>query len=428
MSTACIISLIVLIAIIVIGMVFNINLGLLGIIGAYICGCFLAGMQPMALINTWPITLMFQGMCALMFFSFATNNGALELMATKVVNKFGKMPYLIPVVLYVILAVIAAMGVGAGVVFFMAVPVCIIAKKIHMKPTLTAITMISGINTGAWFITGNDGILASGILASAGFAAEDLSALSVCLGKNYIIAGIFIFILGYIIFGGWKCTALEEQEIADFTPKQKQSLILTFIMVLVYVVPTLLNLIVDNTFVALVAGKLNIAFVAIIFTLIGVLMKLDTFDNAVKSVPWNTFMVVCGMGMMISVCVEVGLIESVSAIISANVSDAILPYVLTITGGVMSLFTATIGVVLPTMYPVINALTATTSVSAGLMISALTLGSGFMGISPFSTMGAMTLNAVEEEDKQSMFVSLFIAVVFSLAVILLLTALHIISG
>lgn len=423
MSATCIITLVVLVSVIIIGCTTSINLGLLGLIGAYVCGVLVAGMPAMAVINTWPIALMFQAMCILIFFSFATNNGSLELLANKIVYQFRKVPYLIPLVLFLTLALVAAMGAGAGTIFILAVPVCMVAKKVNMHPVLTALTMISGINSGAWFLTGSDGIM-----ANAGFAPEDLAALGGALSWNYLKTGIAIFVLGYIVFRGWKCTALVVEKPAPFSALQKKTLVVTAIMVLVYVVPTLLSLASDNAVIDLIASKCNVAFIALIFTLIAVLMKIGTFDEAVKSVPWNTFIVVCGMGMLISVCVSVGLIDVLSGVISSNVSDAALPYVLTVIGGVMSLFTATMGVVLPTMYPIINALTATTVVPATLMVSALTLGSGYMGISPFSNMGAMTYNATPEEDKKKMFVSLFVAVAFSLVVILLMIALKIVAA
>ena len=55
-------------------------------------------------------------------------------------------------------------------------------------------------------------------------------------------------------------------------------------------------------------------------------------------------------------------------------------------------------------------------ISMPLMVSAISIGSGMSGISPFSAMGAATYSVVEEEDNQTVFNSQIFTVVLGYAV------------
>ncbi len=109
--------------------------------------------------------------------------------------------------------------------------------------------------------------------------------------------------------------------------------------------------------------------------------------------------------------------DVLSSFISNNVDPAWVPSVLALSAGCMSLFTATISVVLPTFYPIAFSLAETMSISPALMVSALTIGSGMAGISPFSTMGAVTYSVIGEEDKQKVFVSEIFTVLLAFALV-----------
>ena len=137
----------------------------------------------------------------------------------------------------------------------------------------------------------------------------------------------------------------------------------------------------------------------------------------IETIPWMALITVGGMGTFINVCAELGVVDVLSSFISNNVPAALVPSVLALSAGCMSLFTATISVVLPTFYPIACTLAQTLSISPSLMVSALTIGSGMAGISPFSTMGAVTYSVIQEEDKQKVFVRQFFTVILAFVVV-----------
>lgn len=428
MTTTCIITLIVLVLAVVIGCAFDINLGVLGVVGAYICGVLIAGMKPRAVMNEWPTVLMFQMIFIVLFYSYAKQNGTLDLMARKIIYLARNHAYLIPIALFLVCALIAALGGGAiSTVIIMCIPVYSVAKETKINPIFAAVIILTGINAGAWR-TGHDGIVATGLMASAGFSAEEANLYSNILLKNYIIISVFIFALAYIIFKGWKCRPLTADKPEPFNKKQKINIVLIVIMVLLYVVPMALSVVISNPVINYLSSNLDMAFLGAVFSLLCIVFKLGDTKEVIKSLPWGTLIVVCGMGMLINVCVDVGLVDAMSNYVASNVSEGLMPVLMGLIAGVMSLFTATIAVVLPTFYPFIHSLTETVSISPALLISAVTICSGFTGISPFSLIGAMCYSACEPEDKKKLFVGLIAvaAASFAIAVIFILTG--IISG
>lgn len=428
MTTTCIITLIVLVLAVVIGCAFDINLGVLGVVGAYICGVLIAGMPTRAVISEWPTVLMFQMIFIVLFYSYAKMNGTLELLARKIIYLARNHAYLIPVALFLVCALVAALGGGAiSTVIIMCIPVYSVAKQTKINPIFAAIIILTGINAGAWR-TGHDGIVASGLMASAGFSSEEVTLYSNILLKNYIIISVFIFAVAYIVFRGWKCSPLTADQPEPFNSKQKINIVLIVVMVLLYVVPMALSVVMSNPVIDYLSARLDMAFLGAVFSLLCIIFNLADTKEVIKSLPWGTLIVVCGMGMLINVCVKVGLVDAMSAYVASNVSERLMPSFMGLISGVMSLFTATIAVVLPTFYPLIYSLSETVNISPALLISAVTICSGFTGISPFSLIGAMCYSACENEDKKKLFVGLIAlaAICFVVAIIFILTG--IISG
>ena len=90
------------------------------------------------------------------------------------------------------------------------------------------------------------------------------------------------------------------------------------------------------------------------------------------------------------------------------------------TGGIMSWFSSTSGVVMPTLIPTVSALTGTLggNVSGLDLVSAITNTAHTAGISPVSTGGALSLasyaaNAhISIEDENKLFIKIFMVAVF----------------
>ncbi|MEG2651165.1 MAG: C4-dicarboxylate ABC transporter, partial [Eubacterium sp.] len=99
------------------------------------------------------------------------------------------------------------------------------------------------------------------------------------------------------------------------------------------------------------------------------------------------------------------------------------PPLISLAAGIMSWFSSTSGVVMPTLIPTIPTILQGlgSAIPPALMVSALTMGSSVAGISPASTGGGLIMAAIagEEEgktlDSNKLFIKLFLTSMFSVA-------------
>ena len=129
-------------------------------------------------------------------------------------------------------------------------------------------------------------------------------------------------------------------------------------------------------------------------------MKIGTEKESLNSIPWNTLILIAGMGVLMNLVVVLGgikvLADGLSLLMTPRTSGAILAF----TSGVMSLFSSTSGVVMPTMIPTIpiiqESLNLQTVIPASLLLSAVINGSSPSGLSPLSTGGAFVMASYSE--------------------------------
>ncbi|MGN1001209.1 MAG: SLC13 family permease, partial [Oscillospiraceae bacterium] len=342
MSTTCIIILVSILVVIILGYTLKINYGLLGICFAFICGCLIAGYSPSKVMGMWGTKVFFQMFSIAFFYAFAINNGTMELLAKKLVYAARNTTFLIPLILFLVGAVLAGIGPGSISMFLILIPIIMqVAKETNMHPLLAAVVAVSGINAGAWSPICVNGITVLGLIEAAGYTAEEASHYSNVIFRNAIIVSFLFFVIAYVIFRGWKCTPAHTEKPDAFSKQQKTSLILIIIMTAILVLPSVLKNIFGGTALTWLAGKVDATFLAIIFGVISIILKVGDEKKAIASVPWKTIIMVCGMSMLISVASEAGATQFLSDYLGNSFSASALPYVMAIVAAVMSIFSST---------------------------------------------------------------------------------------
>lgn len=416
MSTTCIIILLSILVVIILGYVLKINYGFLGIAFAFICGCLIAGYSPGKVMNMWGTKVFFQMFSVAFFYAFAINNGTMELLAKKLVHAARNTTFLIPIILFFVGAVLAGIGPSSISMFLILIPIIMqIAKETNMHPVLAAVVAVSGINAGAWSPICVNGITVLGLIESAGYTAEEAAHYSGVLFRNAMIASFLFFVLAYVIFRGWKCTAAHSEKPADFNREQKTSLVLIVILTAILVVPNVLNGIFGGAALKWICGKIDATFLAIIFGVLSIIFKVGDEKKAIAAIPWKTIIMVCGISMLISVASEAGATAFLSDYLGNSFSASALPYVMAIVAAIMSIFSSTMGVVIPTIYPIIFAICSASGANPGILFSAVAISAAYSGSSPFSLFGGLVMSALDDEQKDKMFISLIVmAVAFTL--------------
>ncbi len=185
---------------IVIGRKTKINIGFLAISFAYIIGCFILKIHPAKVIAMWPISIFFVILAISLFFSFAIVNGTLETLAGNLLYHFRSVPLLLPVAIFFISVLIAALGAGYYTVMVIMAPIAlIICKKIKINPLVGALCAECGGQVGSNFMIGLNGVIYRNLITSEGFSSNLAFVTSVSIFVVYLIM-IFLVIVGLLYF------------------------------------------------------------------------------------------------------------------------------------------------------------------------------------------------------------------------------------
>ena len=148
--------------------------------------------------------------------------------------------------------------------------------------------------------------------------------------------------------------------------------------------------------------------------------------KALASVPWHTILMMCGVGMLIGVASQAGALEYLSSYIGENFNPAAVPFAVCLVAGVMSFFSSTMGVVLPTLYPLVFAICTLSGADPVVLFSVIPIAACLTGISPVSLAGGLALANTDEDKRNRMFFTLILCAVGFLVYVLLATAVHLI--
>lgn len=171
----------------------------------------------------------------------------------------------------------------------------------------------------------------------------------------------------------------------------------------VLIVPIMATIMPANKTLQFVNSRMDIGLIAILFTIVAFMMKLGKEKQIIARVPWNTLIMICGVGMLISVAIKAGTIDLLSSWIGTNIPKLLVPIILCIVGGIMSFFSSTLGVVAPALFPIIPAIAAATGLNPAVLFTSIIVGAQATSISPFSSGGSLILGSVNDEEKDILF-------------------------
>lgn len=406
--------------VIIIGYIFNINIGLIALVAAYLLSIPF-DINNSTLLLMWPSKLFLTIFAVGMFYSFTSANGAIEKLALKIIYLFRNAPSLIPVALFLVTFIIAGSGGGPYVSTVVMSPIIIsICKKTNMKPLLGALVMTFAASCASLSGISVVGLLVKNLIEKTAYAAQ-ASVLQHQIFINSTIFYISAFFIFYLILGGYKVKSLSLEKPEMFSKKQTASLIIVASVIVIYLLPTIFNFILpDNAAITLIKSKADFTFFAIIGAIFCFILKFGSEKEVFKQISWSTLILVSGMGMLVGVGEEAGIIEQISTLVTSNISLNIFPQVMAAASGVLSYVSDGPGVVYPTLYPLVAKIACISDIDPGLLFTAISIGDSTTVISPFSTGGAMLLSFItEEKERNKLFVQLLITPFATLSLLLL---------
>lgn len=391
------------------------NTGFFAMVFAYFIGCFALGMSTKEVINGWPISTMFVIFSVSLFYNFALVNGTLEKTARCLLYACRKFPGLLPFALYLASAGIAALGAGFFTVMaFMAPVTILICKEAKMDQLTGAVAINCGALSGANFMTSGSGIVFRGLMDETGMAEASFSYSAVIFIASVIFSLLLIAAFRYIPKSNRNIgKGMEFEKPEPFTREQKINLVLMIAMIITVLLFPILHIILpDAEGISFINSKIDVGLVGIVFSVIALFFRLAPQKEIIAKVPWNTIIMICGVGMLINVAIKAGTLDLLAAWAGSSLPSWLVPIAFSIIGAMMSFFSSTLGVVCPALYPLVPSLAEASGISPLVLFICIVIGAQSSAISPFSSGGSLVLGSCStEEERNAMFPKLlFLAV------------------
>ena len=388
-------SLLFLLLAIFLGFVRKMNTGLLCIAFALVLGR-MSGVSDAVIMKGFNSSLFIMLLGVTYLFSMAQINGSLDLLAQKVIALAGRRVYLIPIIIYVFSIVLAALGPGSvPTMAIMMVFSMSLAAEMKISPVLLSTLTVLGSCAGGLSPLAATGIIGANLCAEFGLTGIE---------NDFLLNGIFSFtvyaVIVYVWLGGYKLRAAEdvgEKVIPSFN--RKQLLTIAGIVAMVFMVMLL---------------HINVGLVSFSVAAVLSFLRVSEEAKAIRHIPWNTLLLITGVGVLMQLIIDLGGINILSAALVSIMSAKSAAAVMGLTSGIMSWFSSSSGVVMPTLLPTVPHIAQQLGgVNELELASSITTISHVAAISPLSTGGALALAAyasaanANQKQQQNLFMKMF---------------------
>jgi hypothetical protein len=294
------------------------------------------------------------------------------------------------------------------VMSLMAVFTCSLAAEMKISPILLSATSVLGAAAGGLTPVAPTGILGLSLAEEQGIVGIEFP-----YAINMIIAMTVYFIIIYIVLKGYKMKSavdMSHSEKIQFNKDQKITLVGMLILIIAVI------------FLGFDVGLTSFSIATILL-----LLKVADEKKSVAAIPWGTLLMIGGINMLMSLVIQLGGIDLLATALSTLMNPTTATGIMGLTAGMMSWFSSTSGVVMPTLIPTVtDVATNVGGVSVVALISAITNTASAAGMSPISTGGSMGLSAYSqianptEEERSKLFIELFMVSIGGVITIALL--------
>lgn len=375
-----IIALLFLLAAIVLGFSKKMNVGLIAMGLSMILGR-IGGVPDKTIIAGFSSSIFVAIMGITFWFAVINQTGVVDLICKKGVALAGRQQWLIPFFLMVLGFIVSYVGPGAvpaTIVCILSIP---LAFEVGVNPLLYATPAFAGLCAGRISPFTPEGVWTGELGLEQGYTGLT-SYITVC----GIIAALAVTLACFIFYKGWKRTDVQ-LKMAELPKFNKQQWMCIASIVLMIVLVVFLN----------VSTALACLFLGVALLLLGV----GTEKEALRTMPWGTMLLVGGVGLLMVVVDAMGGIQLLSDLLASIMSPRTAAGIMGTTAGMMSWFSSSFGVVMPTLMPTVPGILENlgTNMSGAPILAAITFGASIAGVSPFSSGGSMCLSAMSVDKR-----------------------------
>ncbi|MEV4173573.1 SLC13 family permease [Nonomuraea sp. NPDC049709] len=399
--SAELLSILALIAMFVVATIFPVNLGALALVGAFLVGTLAAGMSTDDILGAFPGSLFVILVGVTLLFAIATNNGTVDWLVRAAVHLVRGRLAAIPPVVFVISALLTAVGAPAPAVAAILAPIAFgFAADYRIHPMLIGLMVAHGTQAGAFSPISVLGGIVNGVTRDSNLPSDNLVLFLSSFAFNAAAAVAVFFVFGGLGLvrrgaigsaapdpvdeepgpseggtGGGVGTAVARDTVTGGSLRltAHQALTLTGIVALC---------------LAVLVFKLDVGLTAVTVAVVLSLTSPKTNKGAVEKVAWPTVLLICGVVTYVGVLQEIGTVDYVGSAVAAIGIPLLVALLICYVGGVVSAFASTVGI-LGALVPLAVPLLSQGTLGPIAMIAALSVSSAIVDVSPFSTTGAL---------------------------------------
>lgn len=361
----------------------KLNIGILAFAVAMIIGFMVMELKEGEISSLFPSQLFLMLVGVTLFFGIAEQNGSLAKILNVMIRLTKGNTAILPISFFFLTFILSAIGPGNIAATALIAPVAmVVAAKTGVSTLLMAIMVCTGANAGAFSPISPTGIVSTGLITKIG-ATDHNYPMQIFLAaagiQSISAAAAYVIFKGYVVSKkNTDITSLIGTEPLALTTSQ----IATFVAMLILLVSTVF---------------LKTPVVVLAFLLAGFLLMLNWGDSeeAIKRIPWDAILLITGISVLVGIMGKAGGINLAANLIATISSPFTLNAILALITGIISAYSSSSGVVMPTFIPMIPSIMEKVGTTDLLpTIIAVNVGSHMVDVSPLSTLGAICISCV----------------------------------
>ncbi|MHA7275980.1 SLC13 family permease [Arthrobacter sp. Hz1] len=427
--TPSIIAFLVLIGAFAWGSFTKVNAGLIALVAAFVVGTTLAGLPIADVIGAFPSGLFFILVGATLLFAIVRVNGTIDLMAYWCERLAGDRRLLVPILMFLLTAVLASAGAFTPAAIAIVAPVALaLGARFGISALAMGLVVVQGANAGAFSPVNPFGVLSNQMLDGAGASSDSWKLYLYCFLFNALLAALAYFIVQGIVnrraakrdaepsADGSAASAGTANEGAPgvdsssgtggtLTATRTVAEPITKVEVTPMRVVTLLALVALLVLTTVFAIDVGVASLAIALVLIAINSGVQ--KPAVESMPWSAIILVTGIVTYVGMLEAMGALDELQAGIESlgngSIAALVTGYVVALVSAFAST-TGTLGVISPVVIPIaMDPLLTPIGV-----VTAISISSSVVDVSPMSTSGALLMASAQPKDERMFFRALLL--------------------
>jgi di/tricarboxylate transporter len=383
------ISLAALLVTIVVSCTTRVNPGLLALVFAWVIGVYLAprwdtpiGMK--GVVAGFPTDLFLTLVSVTLLFTQAQVNGTLAQVARAAMHGCRGNVGLMPVMFFVLAFGLASVGAGSVPAAAIVAPTAMaVAARTGISPFLMTIMVSHGCIAGGMSPFAPTGLIANGVMRKLSLEGREWQCYLDNLVVNFAVAAC-----GYLLFGGWRLFRRGSTRVDAETSRSPahehpfhfgHAVTLTVIATLI---------------ICVIAFRVDVGMGAMAGAVLLTLLRVADERDTIPAMPWAVILMVCGVSVLTALLEATGGADRFTSLVGRIATPRSIPAVIALMTGVISIYSSTSGVVLPTFLPLVPKFIQEMGGGDPWAIAmSMVIGGNITDAAPLSTIGAICVAA-----------------------------------